>query len=397
MSQSRRLDDAGQIASAQPEARRRIVISTNSSWNIANFREGLIRALILEGYEVLALAPLDGSVEKLEAMGCRVLPINMNNKGVNPLQDALLFVNYWRLLRQAQPAAYLGYTIKPNVYGSLAAQALGIPVINNISGLGTAFIRKNWLTAVVKRLYHTALKRSHKVFFQNEEDRSLFVENDLVRLGQTGVLAGSGINVDKFAPTGALQARSAPEVKRFLLIARLLRDKGIVEYVEAARRVRQRHPAARFGILGFLDVENRTAISRAEVDAWVAEGVIEYLGATDDVRPFIEDADCVVLPSYREGTPRTLLEAAAMGKPLIATDVPGCRNVVMHETNGYLCRAQDADDLADQLERFIALPEAEVGAMSRNSRDMVLEKYDERLVIAPYLDTIGKVAQTAGQ
>jgi len=367
----------------------RIVISINTSWNIANFREGLIRALIENGYEVLAVAPLDSHSVKLEDMGCRFIPLDIDNKGVNPLHDITLLYRYWQLLRKERPVAFLGYTIKPNVYGSIAAHALEIPVVNNISGLGTAFIRNNWLTKVVRRLYRTALRRSQTVFFQNEDDRELFLGSGLVRREQTAVLPGSGINIEQFFPIKR-SGRPNSEARKFVLIARLLRDKGIAEYAAAARLVREKVPDASFALLGFLDVENRTAISRAQVDAWVSEGIIEYLGSTDDVRPYIAEADCVVLPSYREGTPRTLLEAAAMGKPLIATDVPGCRNVIDDGRNGYLCRARDAGDLAAKMLKFIGLEQQLIDEFGKASRDKIVTEYDERLIIDSYLGVIAK-------
>lgn len=363
-----------------------IVISINTSWNIVNFRSGLIRRLMAEGYDVAALAPRDAHSRILEEMGCRFIPLEMDNKGANPLSDLGLTRRYHAALRSLRPVAYLGYTIKPNVYGSLAAQLLGIPTINNVSGLGTAFIRNTWLTPVVKQLYRTAFRRSHMVFFQNEDDRELFRQYGLVIPARTGVLPGSGIDLTQFAPTA--KSPRPPGARHFLLIARLLWDKGIAEYVEAARRIRKDHPNCRFQLLGFLDVENRTAVSRADVDRWVREGVVEYLGATDDVRPFIDDADCIVLPSYREGTARTLLEAAAMAKPLIATDVPGCNNVVAHGVNGFLAQVRSADDLTRQIETFATLPSENVVALGRSSRAKVETEFDERLVIDRYLEIL---------
>ncbi len=364
-------------------------MSINTSWNIVNFRAGLIERLIREGFQVAAIAPVDEHSGKLASLGCRFIPIEIDNKGANPVRDLALFRRYVRALRQVSPLAYLGYTIKPNVYGSLAAQALGIPVINNVSGLGTAFIRNTWLTPIVKGLYRRAFRRSDMVFFQNEDDRALFSDLGLVGRERTGVLAGSGIDLSRFTP---VETPPRPVgARHFLLIARLLWDKGVGEYVEAARRLRDRYPEARFALLGFLDVENRTAVSRSDVEGWVQQGTIDYLGATDDVRPFIADADCIVLPSYREGTARTLLEAAAMGKPLIATNVPGCRNVVDHGRNGYLAHVRDAADLARQLEAFLNLPVEATADMGRESRKKVAAEFDEQLVIGRYLDVLAAI------
>jgi glycosyltransferase involved in cell wall biosynthesis len=362
---------------------RRVVIAINTSWNIVNFRAGLIRALIGAGYEVVAVAPPDDYSAQLAELGCRYVALSMDNQGISPPRDAALLLRFRALLARERPVAFLGYTIKPNVYGSLAARSLGIPTINNISGLGTAFIRNTWLTRVVTQLYRAALRPAGRVFFQNEEDRTVFVAKGLVRPERTEVLPGSGIDLEAFKPLP--RSPGLKEGPRFLLIARLLRDKGVVEFVEAARILRRTWPNAVFQLLGFLDVQNRTAITKADVDRWVAEGVVDYLGSTDDVRPHIADADCIVLPSYREGTPRTLLEAAAMGKPLIATDVPGCRNVVTDGENGFLCRARDAVDLAAKISSFLELSDDSRAHMGLASRAKVEREFDEHLVVNRYL------------
>ncbi|MBJ7533230.1 glycosyltransferase family 4 protein [Rhodomicrobium vannielii ATCC 17100] len=364
--------------------RPRIVISINTAWNIANFRAGLIAALIAEGYDVVAIAPTDGHVPRLEAMGCQFIPLPIDSKGTNPAKDASLFLRYLSVLRRERPVAYLGYTIKPNVYGSLAAQRLAIPVINNVSGLGTAFIRDTWLTKIVKRLYGTALANSHCVFFQNDDDRGLFVSAGLVAAEQTRLVPGSGIDLTRFAPVEGEPGTNGNGC-RFLLIARLVFDKGVREYVDAARIVQAARPDASFQLMGFLDVENRTAVSRTDVDRWVAEGVIDFLGQADDVRPHIAAADCVVLPSYREGTPRTLLEAAALGKPIVATDVPGCREVVDDGETGLLCRVRDAEDLAAKMNEIIDMGHERRLAMGQAGRAKMERQFDERLVTDAYL------------
>lgn len=361
-----------------------IVISINASWNIVNFRAGLIRALQGKGYRIVALAPPDDYSARFAALGVDYVPIEMDKKGVSPRRDLLLLLRYHARLRRIRPAIFLGYTAKPNVYGSLAAQALGIKVINNVSGLGTAFIRRGLLTRIVSTLYRIAFRRSSTVFFQNEEDRDLFVAERLVAENKAKLLPGSGIDVSRFAP----RERPAGGPFTFLLVARLLWDKGVGEYVEAARIVRREFPDARFQLLGFLDVENRTAVPRERVEAWVAEGLIDYLGTSDDVRGAIAAADCIVLPSYREGLPRTLLEAAAMARPLIATDAPGCRQVVRNGENGYLCAVRDAASLAEAMLAMLRAPEADRAAMGAAARRMAESEYDERIVIDRYVQAI---------
>lgn len=364
-----------------------IVISTNAAWNAVNFRGALIRALLTRGHDVIALAPHDEYADRLTAMGARFVPIEIDNKGTNPLTDARLFSKYIKILKHISPDIYLGYTIKPNIYGSLAARNCKIPVINTISGLGTAFIRDTWLTWVVKRLYRSAFAQSRMIYFQNENDQQLFIQNKLISCQPTALLPGSGVDLSRFAPSFSSETEPRRDI-RFLLVARLLYDKGIAEYVSAAKILKNKFPEATCAILGFLDVENRTAVRRDDIDHWVQEGVIQYLGAADDVRPHIAQSDCVVLPSYREGTPRTLLEAAAMGKPLIATDVPGCREVVDDGYNGLLCKVRDANDLASKMLEIANMSPVQRSTMGSKGRVKVENEFDERLVIQAYTRTL---------
>jgi glycosyltransferase involved in cell wall biosynthesis len=367
--------------------KRKVIIALNTAWNLFNFRAGLIRALVAEGYEVVAVAPPDEYASRLSGLGCRFVPLAMDNKGTHPGRDLLLIWRFYRLLRWERPAVFLGYTVKPNIYGSLAAHALGIPVVNNIAGLGAVFISDSWLTRFVRFLYRVALSRSAKVFFQNEADQRLFVEGRLVRQG----VPGSGVDLTRFflgAASDSLAAGGKIGKFRFLLIARMLWDKGVGEYVEAARIVKRRLSGVDFCLLGFLDVQNPAAISREQMDEWTAEGVVEYLGISDDVRLHIAAANCVVLPSYREGTSRTLLEAAAMGRPIIAADAVGCREVVDDGVNGFLCRPRDAADLARKMERMIALSPEERAEMGLRGREKMEREFDERTVIRKYLEAI---------
>ncbi|WGJ16186.1 glycosyltransferase family 4 protein [Methylocapsa sp. D3K7] len=369
--------------------RKRVMISINGSWNIYNFRAGLIRSLSQNGFDILAVAPQDDYSARLDQLGCQHIALPMDKNGTSLLHDGLLFLRYLRLLQRERPDVLLGYTIKPNIYGSIAAHLFGIPVINNISGLGTVFIRETWVTMFVKLLYRLALRPSRTVFFQNEDDRDLFIRLRLVRRGRASLLPGSGVDLDKFRPQPVLPGANTSALPIFLLIARLLWDKGVGEYVEAARLVKKQFPNARFQILGFLDVENRSAISRSQMQTWVGEEIVEYLGMVDDVRPIIAAAGCVVLASYyREGTPRVLLEAAAMAKPLITTDAPGCRDVVDDGVNGYLCAARDHKDLAEKLIAFLSLDPVKREQMGLASRAKAETDYDERIVVTRYFDAI---------
>lgn len=344
----------------------------------------MIRALRNAGYAPVVIAPQDTAADrKMRQLGVKRIAVPIQRSGLNPLADLGLLARYRRLLQQLRPAAYLGYTIKPNIYGSLAAASLGIPAIPNVSGLGTAFIRRGPLQQIVTLLYRIGFRHAAVVFFQNDEDRQLFVDRRIVREGQFRVLAGSGVDLQHYSP-----APTSEGPPTFLLVGRLLRDKGVVEFVEAARMLRKKLPDARFQLLGPIDDGNRTAISRGELESWANEGVIEYLGTADDVRPFLAAASAVVLPSYREGMPRSLLEAAAMARPLIATDVPGCRAVVEDGVNGYLCVAGDAGSLATAIGRLAALPPNERLKMGTAARKKVQEQFNEQFVVDAYLDVL---------
>jgi glycosyltransferase involved in cell wall biosynthesis len=375
-------------------AKFKIVIFINTAWNLLNFRSGLIRALVAEGYEVVAVAPDDAYSARLSELGCRFVALPIDNQGTHPLRDFLFFVRFWLLLCRERPDVLLAYTVKPNIYGSLAAGLLGMPVVNNIAGLGAVFIKGGWLVRFVRGLYRLALRRSAKVFFQNGDDKDLFVKAGLVRTELADLLPGSGIDLTRFIPDTYVADFSSADKQerfRFLLIARMLRDKGVAEYVAAAKLLRARWPNVDFCLLGFLDVENPAAISTEEMNAWVAEGYVRYLGVSDDVRSEIASADCIVLPSYREGTPRTLLEAAAMAKPIITTDAVGCREVVYDGVNGYLCKVRDAEDLAAKMDRMLGLSMDERAAMGKAGRKKMEAQFDEKIVIAKYLQVVAEL------
>ena len=368
-------------------ADRRIVLSANTAWFITNFCPGLIEGLRAAGYTPTVFAPADAALEgAMRRLGVEHHHVTIDRSGLNPVADLALIARYLRLLRRSAPTAYLGFTIKPNVYGAIAAKWLGIPAVPNVSGLGTAFIRRGPLQWVVTHLYRAAFRNLPAVFFQNAEDSRLFVERRIIQPGQVRLLPGLGIDLDRFAP-----APPPEKARSFLLIGRMLRDKGVMEFVEAARELRTEMPEARFQLLGPVDEGNLTAVTRAELDAWVAEGTIDYLGTTDDVRPFIAAAAVAVLPSYREGMPRALLEGAAMGRLLIASDVPGCRDVVEEGVNGYFCTPGDAASLAGAMRKAARLPLERRLAMGEAARRKVQERFSEEFVVRAYLDVLARL------
>ena len=361
-----------------------IVVSANSRWNIANFRSGLIKALAGEGASVVIAAPPEADDVMAGLPSDRFMPLRMSRSGLNPFADAQLLAGYVRLFRGVRPSAYLSFTIKPNIYGALAARLMGVPAIPNVSGLGTAFLSGGWLGRLVDVLYRLAFARCEVVFFQNPDDRRIFVDRGIVTAARARLLPGSGIDLKQFAPAPPLSG--GPPI--FLFIGRLLTDKGVREFVEAAQLTKARYPEARFRLLGGLDPENRTAIGRQELDRWIAEGTVEYLGPTNDVRPHIGDAGAVVLPSYREGLPRSLLEGGAMARPLIATDVPGCREIVQDGATGLLCQVRSASSLAGAMARFAEMDVDQRQALGDAARAKVDAEYDERAVIDAYLEVV---------
>jgi glycosyltransferase involved in cell wall biosynthesis len=365
-----------------------VLITVNATWNVWNFRRPLVEALIAEGHEVTVLAPRDDTAARLEALGCRIRPLEMSVKGMNPARDAALWWRLRREFRDLRPDVVLGFTIKPNIYGALAAKSAGVPFVPNVTGLGTAFLSGGALEYVAVTLYRRAFRRLPVVFFQNSDDRALFLGRGMVRAAQARSLPGSGIDLARFAAT---PQPGAEEGMVFLMIARLLRDKGVLEYVEAARILRRTHREARFRLLGAADAANRSAIGIETVRAWEAEGVIDYLGTMDDVRPAIAEAHCVVLPSYREGAPRTLIEAAAMARPLIATDVPGCRSVVADRETGLLCDVRSTESLAAACLRMLALGPEGRAAMGMAGRRKMEREYDQAIVVQAYRDAMADV------
>ncbi|MBU3015743.1 glycosyltransferase family 4 protein [Poseidonibacter lekithochrous] len=366
---------------------KKILITINTSWNIFNFRVGLLKALQKEGYKIVCVSPYDEYSKKLEDLGFEYHDIKMNNKGTNPIEDLKLIKDYYNLYKKINPDVILQYTIKPNIYGSIAARILGKKVISNISGLGTVFLNDNLSSKIARWLYKVALVKN-SVFFQNNDDKDLFIENKLVQKEQCDLLPGSGINTDIYKPQEKSNELKENTNFTFMMIARLVKDKGILEYIEAIKIIKEKYPDVKFKLLGSLYEANPTAVKEEELNKWIENGLIDYLGHSDDVKSEIEKVDCVILPSYREGLSRVLLESASLAKPIITTDVPGCRDVVVHKENGFLCKVKNSEDLAQKIEMMILLSKEEIKDMGEKGRAKVVNEFDESIVIAKYLEKI---------
>jgi glycosyltransferase involved in cell wall biosynthesis len=369
----------------------RFLVISNFAESLLGFRYALICALQAHGLDVHVAAPNLNTAEptrlKLEAQGFTVHNIPMNRTGTNPIADLYTLWALWHLMRHIKPHAVLGYTVKPVIYGLIAARLAKIPKrYALITGLGYAFQGdgKRWrMQALVQHLYAFALSKVSILFFQNPDDATLFKQRNIVREdAPICMVNGSGVDLDEFKrvdlPGG---------MPRFLLIARLLGDKGVREYALAASRIRARHPDVRFMIAGWID-GNPDAIKQHELDAWVSEGNIEYLGRLNDVRPAIAASSVYVLPSYREGTPRTVLEAMAMGRAIITTDAPGCKETVIDRQNGYLVPVKSIDALERAMQFFIDDPHL-VEKMGKRSHEIASKKYDVHQVNAKMLDAMG--------
>lgn len=362
----------------------RITLVANTSWYIYNFRRKFIDNLLRKNYCVTVIAPIDNYSLMLQDLGCEFIDIKIDNNGKNPLKDLKTLFDFYRIYFQIKPAVILHYTTKPNIYGSVAARLAKIPFINNISGLGSAFIHKGVTNLIVRILYQLSQGHSYKVFFQNPDDFKLFTQSRLVRSDKADLLPGSGVDIDKFFP----KKKERTQKFCFLLIGRLLWEKGVKEYVEAARILREVYSHLELQLLGFVENNNPRSVSEEQIRDWEQDGHVIWLGSVDDVRPHIAESDCVVLPSYREGTPRSLLEAASMGKPLITTDAVGCRQVVEHGVNGFLCKPKDSFDLASVMQKMLQLTDEQRMAMGKKGREKIVREFDEQIVINKYMETI---------
>ena len=367
--------------------------------SILKFRGALIKALQDKGFEIHIAAPeFDVYSEErnnLIELGYIVHDIPMQRTGTNPLNDAKTLSALYLLMKKIKPSHVMGYTIKPVIYGSLAAKLARVPHrFALITGLGYAFqgadeqdYKKSNLQKIMHKLYSIALASTHKVFFQNPDDEALFRTMKILQpKASTTVVNGSGVDISEYSvqPFATIDDILIP---RFLLIARLLGDKGVREYAQAAKIIKDKYPQAQFDLVGWID-DNPDAIEQKELDSWINAGLFNFWGKLDDVKPAIAASSIYVLPSYREGTPRTVLEAMAMGRPIITTDAPGCRETVIDGYNGYLVPVKAVEELAAAMERFIVNPELII-EMGKASRQLVEEKFDVHAVNQSMLEAMG--------
>jgi len=362
-----------------------IAFVANTSWSIYKFRLYLIEKLIEEGFTIRVLAPRDSYTAQFEHLpGLTYIELkHLRARNISPWQDWRLYRELLAHYRSLRPRLIFHYTIKANIFGSLAAARTGIPSISVITGLGYTFARKDWLQSVVRLLYRFALQRPAEVWFLNNDDCHTFTTEKLIRSGKSFLLPGEGVDTAAFPPAPYEPRKEVT----FLFIGRMIRHKGVFEFIQAARLLKQQGLAVRCQLLGFFD-DNPAAISRHQVDEWNRQGIVDYLGSADHVAPFIEQADCIVLPSYREGIPLSLLEGASMCKTLIAADTPGCRALIEEGINGYLCREKDGPHLAEKMATYYHLSADAKRQMGMEGRKMVLQSFTREIVAGIYLEKI---------
>lgn len=371
---------------------KRIAISSNTAWTVFNHRAGLIKTLQEAGYEVHTVAP-ESNFTDIRNPGTIFHPVrNLERKGKNPFADLLLIREYYKIYKAIKPEAVLAYTIKTNIYSAIACRFAGIPIICTVNGLGTAFDNPAGFTyRIVKQLYRFAFRKVRAVIFQNNDDRAFFEGEKIIGSNLKGQVVrsvnGSGVDLLKFT------CMPLPQKPSFMLISRMLKNKGVPEFIEAARRIKKERPEAEFILLGPADSDNPMGVPLSELEALDRETGAYYAGAVKDVRPWLERCSCMVLPSYyREGVPKILIEALAMGRPVITTDTPGCRETVIPGLNGYFAEPKSAESLYRMIEKFLALSRDEQDSMGIESRKLAEEKFDEKKVIAAYMEILNHAA-----
>ena len=348
-----------------------ILILANCSIGLYKFREDVIRAL-LQNSRVYVSCPDNGKVEELRTLGCQVIVTDMDRRGINPVTDFGLLRRYRQLVKQLKPDLVITYTIKPNIYGGMVCRMLGVPYAVNITGLGTAFQKDGLLKKLVIALYKFSLKKAKVIFFENSGNRQVFLDEDIVPPEKTCLLSGAGGNLEKFPYTPYPEG----EITRFLFVGRVMKEKGVDELLDAMARLRSEGFSCELDVLGYYEDDYAETIRSCEAAGW-----LHYHGFQNDVRPFIEKAHCFVLPSYHEGMANTNLECAAMGRPVITSDIPGCREAVVEEVSGLLCQTQSADSLCGAMKRFLSLPYEARQRMGKAGRQHMENVFDKRNVV----------------
>lgn len=353
--------------------RKRILVLANNSGGLYRFRKELLGEIINQGYEVIASTPFDENVDDLKKLGVSLIETKMDRRGMNPIKDFNLLLDYFKLVKIFKPQLIITYTIKPNLYGCTIARLTKVPYAINITGLGTAFQNNGMLNKLVTIWYSFVCKRVKIIFFENEENKNVFVENNIVIENKCCVLNGAGVNILDFSYEEYPKDES---IIHFLFIGRIMKEKGVEELFCAVEKLYEESNHIVLDVLGNYEDNYREVI-----DSLTKRGIVNYYGYQSDVRPFIKQCHCFVLPSYHEGMANTNLESAAMGRPVITSDIPGCREAIVDNTSGYLCKKKDTNDLYKVMKRFIKLTHDEKRKMGILGRKRMESIFDKKKVI----------------
>jgi glycosyltransferase involved in cell wall biosynthesis len=367
----------------------KIVVIENGLLSTYTMRDGLMKRLLQEGYDVTVLTHTNTFVTQVEKSGLKV--INIGSGNINPVKVSKYIYNLYSALKKINPDVCLTFSIRPAIWGNFITRYLNIPTITNITGVGPLFTSKNLAYRIARSIYRNALSKTKKVFFQNFDDMNLFLEKNFVRKEIAERLPGSGVDYKLFSPMEAAGKNNDTFI--FLFIGRLIKDKGIFEFVEAARSIVKKYPNTLFNVIGPFWQQNlrSNTITKSVLQNWITEGVIDYQGEKKDVKKFIAEADCLVLPSYREGTSNTLLEASSMEKPVITTNTTGCKEIVDDGITGYLCNVRDSKDLAEKMEQMLLLSPDQKNEMGKKGRQKIIKEFDKQIVLSAYLKAIDDV------
>ena len=368
---------------------KKIILVSNASWTMVKFRFSLMKTLLKENYQVYIVSPYDEYSSEIEEIGCKYIDIKIDNKGSNPFNDLKLIFDLYQIYKNINPDLIIHYTIKPNIYGSFATKLAGCKSISIIPGLGYTFINDNLTSKIAKVLYRLAIKVPKQVWFINQDDKNIFLENQLVKKEKVFTINGEGVNTEQYKSNNLLQS---DDKFIFLLIGRVIIDKGIYDYIEAAEIIKEKYENVEFQIMGLV-ANNPMAIQETEIKQWQKDNIITYLGSVDNVKEYIERGNCIVLPSYREGVSMSLMEAASMSCPIITTNVTGCKEIVDDGINGYLCEVKNPKDLADKMEVMIGLSDKERKAMGEAGREKIFKEFDEKIVIDTYLKAMKDILE----
>ena len=362
----------------------KVLFCSNSSWNVYNFRLNLIKKLISKKYIVSVLSPRDKFTENLINIGCEYHDIKLNRSNINLFGNFFLFLKYYIRIKKINPDLIFSFTIKPNICTALVAKILKIKIFNTITGLGSSFLGNNIIKLLIILTYRYCLKKSDLLIFQNNDDKELFIKYKILKNQKSVIIPGSGVDTNYYYYT----KKEKNSFTNFLFIGRIIKDKGVYELIKAFEYFKKKNLNVKLFLLGQPDIDNPSNISISKIKEWEKNKTLTYLGYSKDVRKFIIKCDCVILPTYREGISKSLLEASSVGRPIITTNVPGCKEIVDNKITGLLCNSKDTNDLIKKIEFFLNMSQVQRNLMGKNGRNKILDNFDEKIIIDKYLNLI---------